>query len=99
MKKLVYCKPLGTSVLVEHLSAQQAYGTTIQISGGAKTDVPQGIILAIGPMVDAEKYGFKVGDRVVFNGAGSIVPSFGDGKDRGLVEPHVIKGVLVEEAE
>jgi co-chaperonin GroES (HSP10) len=97
MKKLVDCKPIGASVLVEHISAQEAYGTTIKIPGSAKAEVPQGRVIAFGPLVEAEKYGFKVGDRVILNGTSVIVPSFGDDTSRGLVEPYVIKGVLIEE--
>ena len=97
MKKIVACKPLGPSVLVEHISAQEAYGTKIKLAGSAKSDVPQARIIDIGPLADAEKYGFKVGDRVILSGSATIVPSLGDDKERGLVDPHVIRGVLIEE--
>lgn len=96
--KIVGCKPTGTSILVRHLSAQEAYGTQLHISGSTKAEVPQGIILAIGPLAvpDAEKRGLQVGDRVIFDGRGTMVPSW-DENQYGLVEPHVIKGVVLYE--
>ena len=93
--KISGCKPAGTSILVRHLSPQESYGTSIHISGSAKTDVPQGIILAFGPALEnLDKYGFKVGDRVIFNGKGTMVPSWDD-NEYGLVDPNIIKGIVV----
>lgn len=92
---IVGCKPTGSSVLVRHLTQQETLNTKLHISGGTATDIPQGIILAIGPTVgDIDKLGFKVGDRVIFNGKGTMVPSW-DENEYGLVEPHVIKGVVL----
>lgn len=87
---------MGSLVLIENLSAQETYGTKLHLEG-AKVETPQAIVLAIGPAVDAAKYGFSVGDRVVVQG--TCVPVPGNGKNLALVEPHTIKGVIVVEEE
>ena len=104
--KVVGCKPVGTQVLVEHLNDNEMLGTTLTLPGKSKTlagEMQQSYILAIGPMLDVEKWGFKVGDRVLVQGTYNPVPKL-EGEDdktreKGIVEPHNIRGVLVEQAE
>lgn len=99
MNRIINCVPVGSTILVEHLSAQETYGTKLHIEGSVKVDIPQAIILAIGPNVEVDKYGFKVGDRVILQGTFVPVPNYGDGdKKRGLVEPHTIKGIIEVES-
>lgn len=95
MKKITNCNPVGNFVLIEHLSAQEALGTKLHLGDSAQPDVPQAVILAIGPNVDVPKFGFSVGDRVIVQGSFVPVPDYGDSERRkGLVDPHAIKGVL-----
>ena len=97
---IVGVNPVGAGILVRHLTAQETLGTTLQIAGAQKAEIPQGIILAFGPVALAdnipEKYGIQVGDRVILNGKGTMVPSWDD-NEYGLVDPHIIKGVVVVE--
>lgn len=99
MKKIINCKPVGNFILIEHLTAQEAIGTKLLV-GAAKVDVPQAVILDIGPNVELERFGFKVGDRVIVQGSFVPVPMYGGGeRERGLVDPHAIKGIVIEEEE
>ena len=56
----------------------------------------QAFILAIGPQVNYESFGFKVGDRVVISGMAVPVPEYGPESEREkkLVEPTAIKAIL-----
>ena len=104
--KVVGCKPIGQQVLVEHLTDNEQMGTSMILPGKAKSvdgEMQQSYILAIGPMLDAEKWGFKVGDRVMVQGTYNPVPRFDGedekGREKGLVEPHNIRGILIEKTE
>ena len=99
--KVVDVKPCLSQVLVEILTEKEQLGTQLHISGKKSVgDAPHGYILAMGPslMADIDKWGFKVGDRVIVSGNYTPVPNYGNShRERGLVEPSCIKGVLVEE--
>ena len=55
------------------------------------------MVLAIGPQVNFESYGFQVGDRVVISGNAVPAPEYGPESEREkvLVDPTAIKAVLV----
>ena len=93
-------KPLGSSILVEMLSSEEALGTTLALIGkDGKTvnaGAPQGIILALGPKLKAEDLDIGVGDRVLLQGSYVPVPKFeGETRERGIVELHNIKAIFV----
>lgn len=97
-KKIKDVKPTGSQVLVELLSAQEAIGTLITI-GGSSTDTgaPQGYVIAVGPNCNPENWGFNEGDRVLLQGKHVPLPKLSEWKrDRSLVEPSMIKAVLIE---
>lgn len=103
MRKIKNCEPVGYGILVELLSAQEALGTNLIVDESTtKTGAPQGYIRKIGPFVkEAKDYNFQVGDRVIMSGNYTPIPEMECEKGRmfGLVEPHAIKGVLVEGSE
>jgi hypothetical protein len=94
------CLPTGSCVLVELLTTQELQGTYLYVPEDAKGggECPQAYVLNIGPKVPAD-IGFKIGDRVMLQGTGANpVPDFRGGNSRkmNLVEPHLIRAVLVE---
>lgn len=94
---IIDCKPVGTQILIENLTNQETLGTKLHITGSTKSEIPQAVILAIGPNVDVDKLGFQVGDRIILVGTYVPVPSYGEGeRTKGLVDPHMIKGILIE---
>jgi len=96
--RIIECKPVGFNVLVEMLTPNELLNTKLTLTGSdAKGIAPQAYILAIGPGVPIDQYGFKVGDRVLLQGTYVPVPEL-DEADRkcGLVEPHNIKATLIE---
>jgi co-chaperonin GroES (HSP10) len=100
MKKVVECKPVGSQVMVEHLTDQEMLGTKLAIVGKGKNksaDVQQSYVVAVGPNFKEETWGFKVGDRVMVVGSYNPVPvrSVND-RELGIVEPHNVRGVLIE---
>ncbi len=96
--KVAGVTPTGSQVLVEILHPQELMGTTLHVD--AKTDVKvtlQGYVLAVGPAVKVEEWGFKIGNRVLVSGGGVMAPNHdGSHRDRFLMEPQSIKGVLTE---
>jgi co-chaperonin GroES (HSP10) len=98
--KVAGCTPIASQVVVEFLTAKEVIGTGLHVGAEAKlTSAPQGYVLAIGPKVDTATYGIKVGDRVIMSGGFTPLPEYCTGsneRQRGLVEPHCIKGVLLE---
>ena len=96
--------PCGTGVLCELLNEEEILGTTLQLVSQGKVasprldGAPQAYILALGPKVNPEEWGFKVGDRVMFSGQFVPAPDFDKHKRaRGTIEPFAVKAVLVED--
>lgn len=102
LAKIVGCIPTGSTVLVEHLTDQEIMGTSMILPGKSKgVEVQQSVVLAVGPAFDTSKWGFNVGDRVLVVGSYNPVPNYGElkeGRERGIVEPHAVRGVLKEDA-
>lgn len=97
IRKISDITPCGSKILVELFTAQEIMGTKFDV--GTKVDVgmPQAKIISVGPSVTPEAWGFKVGDRVLLHGSGPITPEYGDSdRDRALIEPHSVFGVIVE---
>lgn len=93
--KIKSVKPTGNQILVEFLTAQEAMGTSLDL-GESKVGAPQGYILDLGPKV-SEEWGIKKGDRVLCSGNFVPCPEMAGDRMVGLLEPHAIKAVLVEE--
>jgi co-chaperonin GroES (HSP10) len=94
-------RPVGAQILVEFLSAQEALGTKLLLDDKVAAGAPQGYVMALGPKVEEMQWGLKVGDRVLCSGSYTPCPEAGlskSGRMLGLVEPHVIKAVLEENA-
>lgn len=91
--------PFGSSILIEHLSAQELLGTELYVSEDTKVDgAPQAYIVALGSKLN-EDSGLKVGDRVIVQGTFVPMPSLAhNGRVRGVVEVHNIKAILRESA-
>ena len=102
VKKVVGCKPVGSTIMVEHLTEQEMLGTTLHIAGKGKStagDVQQSYVVAVGPGFKPADWGFDVGDRVLVVGSYNPVPYTEEGgRERGIVEPHNVRGVLLEES-
>lgn len=97
-KPVVGVKPTNSQILIEKLNAQEATGTVLTINDDSSYGAPQAYILAVGPAIKLEDAGFGVGDRVILSGNYVPVPNYDSHKrERGLVELHNIKAVLVEE--
>ena len=95
--KVKNCRPVGSNILVEMLTSQEQLGTKLIVEGTESQGPPQGYILDLGPTVDP-KFGFEVGDRVLLQGSFVPVPKYGKSeRQRGLIEPYVIKAVLIED--
>lgn len=96
--KLKAVKPFGSTILVEMLNADEALGTKIYVNKDAQVGAPQAYVLALGPKLASEDVGLKVGDRVMLQGSYVPIPNFdGNKRQRGVVELHNVKAVLVEE--
>lgn len=94
---IVSAKATGTMVLVEMLTAQEVANTVLIVGENAKGP-PQGYIVDIGPSLEADKWGIKVGDRVLLQGTYVPVPKANrSGRELGVVQAHDIKCVLQEE--
>ena len=94
MRKVLDVKAVGSTVLVEMLSPQEAAGSELATTG----KVTQARIVDLGPALD-EKYGLKTGQRVLLQGTYNPVPKFpfGDERDLHVVDAHNIRCVFVEE--
>lgn len=89
------CKPCGSQVLLELLTVQEMMGTELIMTNKKPVGEYQAIVLAVGPSVQIENWGFKVGDRVLLSGNGVPAPDFNSsGRDKILMDPFSIKGVL-----
>ena len=96
-------KPCGNLVLLEILTAQEVLGTQLSVGGNSETlgGAPQAYVIAVGPRLESENnFGFGVGDRVILStGAAVPVPRPSDShRDRVLVDPAAVRGVVVEDA-
>ena len=103
-KKVVDCNPVGSKILVEMLTTQELLNTKLYVGGKAdKKETPQAYILKIGPALRNDpkfesNYGFKEGDRVIITGTFVPVTNFDNSeRDKGLVDPHAISAVLIED--
>lgn len=97
IKKVTDIKAVGSTILVEMLSPEEAAGSHLATMGKST----QARIIDVGPALDVEgcKYGFKRGSRVLLQGTFVPVPKFpnGDQRELGIVDAHMIKCVIVEE--
>jgi len=117
---IVDFKPTGTNVLIEVVNEEEMLPeSSIELLGAAKSEMtegfgaPQAYILDVGPTVDPEEWGFKVGDRIAFSDRMTPLPPVAVSHDtpetldvkgapkraRGLIMPNGIKAVLVEREE
>lgn len=98
MPKVTGTRPCGSQVLIEVLTPQELMNTMLTVT--ATTDTKQTLqayVRDVGPSANPEHWGFKVGDRVLFSGFGVMAPNVDEcHRDRFLVEPQAIKGVLTE---
>ncbi len=96
IKKIKKIVPVGSLVLVERLKNSDVHPSSI-LSANSDEHSNQAIVIDIGPMFNAEKYGIKIGDRVVLQG--QFVPFSMDDehKEFNLVLPDMIKAILIEE--
>ena len=99
--KIKDVRPIGSQIMVELLSAQEAIGTKLVISGSStEVGAPQGYILGHGPRFDPNDWGFGVGDRVLLQGKHVPLPKLDEWKrERSLMDPNMVKAVLLEEEE
>lgn len=95
LKKVTDVRAIGTTILLEMLSPEEAAGSHLATTGKSQ----QGRILDIGPSIETDKWGFKIGQRVLLQGSFVPVPRFPNGDQRELVvvDPHMIKCSFVEE--
>ena len=100
MKEIKSIKPVGTQILIEVLTSKEILGTILSVTGeGQHEGPPQAVILDIGARVNLDDWGFKKGDRVVLSGTYTPfpkVPSSKSERTMGVVEPHMIKAILVD---
>jgi len=89
--------PFGSSILIEHLKADERMGTNLYVSDDADVDgAPQAYIVELGPKLE-EDCGLKVGDRVFVQGTFiPVINTDGTDRERGIVEIHNIKGIIEE---
>ena len=106
VSKICGLQPCGSNVLIEILNVDEMLGTKLTLISAKSTPdgkgmdgAPQAIIVALGPKVNVDDWGFDVGDRVMFSTA-QFVPAPDYDKyprARGTIEPHSVKAVLIEE--
>jgi len=90
------CVPVASQVLLELLTSQEIMNTRLHLNNNKPAGEYQAFVLATGPKFDGDAWGFKTGDRVLVSGSGVPVPNYDYGeRDRVLMEPHSIKGVLL----
>lgn len=95
IRKVTGRKAVGSSILVEMLSPEEAAGSMLATTGKST----QGRILDIGPALKPDEWGIAKGSRVLLQGTFVPVPKFPDGDNRDLVivDAHMIKCVFEEE--
>jgi co-chaperonin GroES (HSP10) len=90
------CKPVGSQVLLELLTAQEILNTKLHLGNNKANAEYQAFVVAAGPGLKSDSWGFNVGDRVLVSGSGVPVPTYDESeRERVLMEPHSIKAVLV----
>lgn len=96
--KVVGVRPCGAQVMIEFLTSQELLGTSLTVGDKLDLKMPmQGYVRAVGPNFHASDWGFNIGERVTVSGTGVHVPNWdGSHRDRFLMEPHSVKGVIVE---
>ena len=96
--KVVGVRPCGSQVLIEFLTPQEQLGTSLSVGEKMDLKVPmQGYVRSAGPNFKASDWGFDIGDRVTVSGTGIHVPNYdGIHRDRFLMEPHSVKGIMIE---
>ena len=102
--KVVGCRPVGSQVLVEHLTDNEMLGTSLSLPSGKTSggnEVQQSIILDYGPGFDPKNWGYDKGDRVMVVGSYNPVPKLRPDQERemGIIEPHNVRAVLIQEPE
>lgn len=98
IKKVKDVRAIGSTVLIEMLSSEEAAGSVLATTGKSQ----QGRIIDIGPSLETDKWGFKIGQRVLLQGTFVPVPKFANSDDQRelvVVDPHMIKCSFVEESE
>jgi len=99
-KPIIGVKPVLSQILIERLNAAEAVGTVLKIKDDSDYGAPQAYVLALGPTIKPEECGIKVGDRVVLTGNYTPITNFdGSAREKGIVELHNIKAVLIENNE
>jgi len=114
---IVDFNPTGNNVLIELINNEELLPeSSIELVGEAASEMtkdygaPQAYVLAVGPTVKPEEWGFKVGDRVAFSDRMTPLPPVpikGDTPEtldvhskpkraRGLIMPNGVKAVLFE---
>jgi hypothetical protein len=91
-------KPFGSMLLVEHLTAKQILGTSLEVGEDSNAGVPQAYIRALGPSVSPD-VNLEIGTRVLLQGSYVPAPEFGEyvgDRKLGLIEMHNVKGIVVE---
>jgi co-chaperonin GroES (HSP10) len=95
--KYDFVKAVGANILVELLTVEEVFDSTIKIPNSTKLTAIQAIILDIGPGLKAEEWGITIGDRVVLWGDYVPVPRPKNDKNKrelGIYAAHSIKAVL-----
>ena len=96
--KITGVAPVGSQVLVEILNKDEVLGTKLHLVDNQDVmDTPQAYILAMGPRVKPEEWGFDVGNRIMLSGGFVEAPKFNDSERQiGTIEPNSVKAVLEE---
>ena len=96
--KMTGVHPFGSLILIELLDAEDLNETSIELPIDAAVDgAPQAYVVELGPKV-ADDAGIKVGQRIYWGGNCTPVNDpRSNGRLRGLLEVHQIKGLVSEE--
>lgn len=99
MKEVESVKAIGTGILVELLTPDEAFGSSLYIPNNTKMPAIQGTIIDVGPALNRQEWGIELGDRVVLWGEFVEVPkpktaNQNTNKRWGIFPPHAIKAVL-----
>lgn len=97
--KCLVPKAIGTHIVVEILSPDEAYNSIIYVPDNAKLPAMHGYILDIGPALKGEDWGIKIGDRVIVWGEFTPIPRHKDDPNKrkmGAFQPHSLKVVFPE---